>query len=190
MKRAVILHGTAGNPDGHWKKWLRHQLEERGYEVMAPLLPGSHSPNRHVYNDFLLKQDWDYEDNLIIGHSSGAVSILNILEDDRFPKIKTAVLIGAWNSLKIKDYEEDRFINLFPEDGFKYDRIKPKAETILFIHGDNDPWCPLEQAQGLAQNLESEIVVIPGGQHFVSHRDPKYKEFPELIQILEDRNLI
>lgn len=98
MKRAVILHGTDAAPEQNWFPWLKQKLETEGYEVWAPLLPGNHTPNREVYNDFLLGQEqgWDFTDNIVVGHSSGAVAVLNLLMDPRCPKVKLGVMVGAW----------------------------------------------------------------------------------------------
>ena len=72
MKRAVLLHGTDGEPNNHWFPWLQKQLKGMGYQIFAPLLPHNHTPNRFEYEEFLKKYGWDFTDNLIIGHSSGA----------------------------------------------------------------------------------------------------------------------
>lgn len=94
-KRAVILHGTDASPDANWFPWLKEKLEAEGYEVWVPELPGNHTPNREVYNDFLFGSDWDLTDNIVVGHSSGAVSVLNLLMDERCPKVKLAVVVSA-----------------------------------------------------------------------------------------------
>ncbi|HSW36846.1 MAG TPA: alpha/beta hydrolase [Candidatus Saccharimonadales bacterium] len=186
MKRAVILHGTDGSPEGNWLPWLKAGLENRGYEVWVPNLPNNHAPNRKVYNDFLFNSEWDFKDNLVIGHSSGAVSILNLLEDSRCPRIKTGVLVGAWARMDETDLDREQFRDLFPQNGFDFEAIKSKTGKLLFLHGDDDPYCPLEQAKWLAEHTGSEIIVIPGGQHLGSN----YPKFPELINALEERNLL
>jgi len=189
LKKAVILHGTDGSPEGVWIPWLKTQLQTRGYEVWAPELPGKHTPNRQIYNDFLFNADWDFTDNLVIGHSSGAVSVLNLLLDDRCPHIANAVLVSAWADteaagLQDKGFEAEQFTELFPPGGFNFDRIKSQTDHILFFHGDDDRYCPLDQAQWLAQQAGSEIVVIPGGGHLGS----QFPTFPQLTEALEARH--
>src|SRR4051812_47230848 len=98
MKRALLIHGTDGNPNGNWFPWLKQKLEEKGYEVWVPLLPENHTLNRLIYNDFLLGSGHDFTDNIVVGHSSGAVSVLNLLMDERCPHIRLGVLVGAWAS--------------------------------------------------------------------------------------------
>ena len=183
MKRAVILHGTDGNPDSNWFPWLKEKLEAEGYEVWAPLLPENHTPNRQVYNDFLFGQGWDFTDNIVVGHSSGAVEVLNLLMDERCPKVKMGVVVSGWAGGLPNGYEEGntQFDNLFPKDGFDFERIKQHADALAFLHSDNDPYCPLEQAQHLAAQLGASLTVIPNGQHLGSN----YTELPELWNVLE-----
>jgi len=186
VKRAVLLHGTDGSPDNNWFPWMKAGLEKKGYEVWIPSLPQNHTPNRKVYNDFLLNSGWDFTDNLIIGHSSGAVSILNMLADERCPRIKTGAMVGAWSHMEETDLDREQFKDLFPPGGFNFDVIKQKAEHLLFLHGSDDPLCPLEQAKWLAEKLNSEIIVVPGGSHF-SEGYGGFFELPQLTEALEQR---
>jgi predicted alpha/beta hydrolase family esterase len=202
-KRAVLLHGTDGLPQENWLPWLKQQLEELGYTVWVPLLPENHSPDRHRYNDFLFNSDWDFTNSLVIGHSSGAVSILNLLEDERCPHVKTGVLAGAWARLDEADLTEgikavfgsaeevyERFKGLFPPGGFDFKTITSRVNELLFVHSDNDPYCPLDQAKWLAKQTGSELVVVPGGQHFSASIDPAFTTFTELLETLKARQLV
>lgn len=188
-KRAVVLHGTGGSPKGNWFPWLEEQLQKAGYEVWMPNLPGNETPNRQVYNDFLFSQEWDFTDNIVIGHSSGAVSVLNLIEDGRCPHIKLGVLVGAWAHMRDSDLANpERFDALFPPEGFNFDLIKQKSDELLFIHGDNDELCPFEQAQWLAEQTHSELLTIPGGGH-LRYADG-FTELPQLTDALKARNLL
>lgn len=183
MKCAIILHGTDGEPDQNWFPWLKTKLEAKGYKVWIPLLPENHTPNREVYNDLLFSKDWDFTDGIVIGHSSGAVSVLNMLMDERCPEIKLAVMVSAWASGIPLRYEEgnQQFVNLFPPSGFDFELIKQKAGKIAFLHSEDDPYCPLEQAKYLAEQLNAPLTTVPHGHHLGS----EYKELPELWHIIE-----
>lgn len=182
MKRAVILHGTDASPDVNWFPWLNNVLKNRGYKVWIPHLPGNHTPNRKVYNDFLLKGGWDFSDNLIIGHSSGAVSVLNLLQDERMTNVDTAILVGAWSGMTDTDLDAEQFSELFPKEGFDFKTIKSKSKNIIFLHGNDDPYCPLNQAKWLAKQLDAPIKVIPKGHHL----GVRFKELPELLDVLKE----
>lgn len=187
MKRAVILHGTDGNPAANWFPWLRSELKSAGYEVWVPELPENHTPNRENYNNFLFGSGRDFSDNLVIGHSSGAVSVLNLLADNRCPKIDVGILVGAWAKMDETDLDHEQFKDLFPSTGFDFEKIRQNTKKLIYIHGDNDPYCPLDQAKWLAEQTKSEIVIIPNGHHLGSVREP---EFPELIKLLKKHDLL
>lgn len=188
MKQAVILHGTDGKPESNWFMWLKGKLEAVGYEIWVPELPQNHTPNREVYGNFLFEQNWDFTDNLVIGHSSGAVEVLNLLMDERCPKVKMAVMVGAWAGGLPMGYEEGntQFANLFPEEGFDFELMKSKAEKIAFLHGDNDPYCPLEQTKFLAEKLDASLTVVPGGGHLGT----QFTELAVLWETLKEKGVV
>jgi predicted alpha/beta hydrolase family esterase len=181
MKRAVILHGTNASPDKNWFPWLKKFLEQHDYQVWVPELPHNDTPNRFTYNDFLLNSGWDFADNLVIGHSSGAVSVLNLISDERCPKIKTAVMVGVWTDNAGTHLDPERFKDLFPENGFNPVLLKSKSDNMLFVHGELDPTCPLEQAVALAKSTSSEVIIVSGGNHLTAD----YPELPQLTSALE-----
>src|SRR3954465_5483391 len=104
MKRAIILHGTSAQPTSNWFPWLKTKLESEGYEVWVPQLPDADAPNRDTYADFLFNSGWDFTDSIVIGHSSGAVEVLNLLMDRRMSHIRLGVMVGAWMSGMPKNF--------------------------------------------------------------------------------------
>lgn len=181
MKRAVILHGTDANPESNWFPWLKQKLEAEGYQVWAPLLPENDIPSWELYGNFLFNSDWDFSDNIVIGHSSGAVEVLNMLMDDRCPKVKLAVCVSAWDHGVPAGMEDFKFARLFHPKGYDLNAIKAHADKIVFIHGDDDPYCPLEQGEYLAHALNASIEVVPNGHRLGA----KYTELPETWEIIE-----
>lgn len=151
MKNALILHGTGNNSRGNWFPWLKGELEQRGYEVWSPDLPGADKPSIKRYNDYILGNGrWVFnERSVLIGHSSGAVAILGLLQ--HLPKdavVDTCILVSSFkNNLGSKDFD-----GLF-EEPFDFKKIKKHAKRFIFIHSDNDPYCPLDHAEYLAKGL-------------------------------------
>ena len=96
VKNALILHGTDADHTHNWFPWLQKELETLGYELWVPNLPSADHPNIKRYNQFLLNYrgpsgtspiNWKFdEESIIIGHSSGAVEILGLLNDPEFHK--------------------------------------------------------------------------------------------------------
>ncbi|MES2970719.1 MAG: alpha/beta fold hydrolase [Patescibacteria group bacterium] len=192
MKRAVILHCFQGTSASHWYPWLKQQLENYGYEVWAPDMPHNHQPNARETTDFLLaNKEWDFNDNLLIGHSWGAVQAMHLLQNlPHTQQVKTAVLVSAFTSELPDKFEWSHPLAGLFNEPFDYGVIKSKARKLLFIHGDNDSVCDPKRAEWLAQQVGGEYTEVPGGKHFSTSGDPSYSEFPALIKILKDRDLL
>lgn len=189
MKRAVILHAMEQNSQGHWYQWLKSELEQRGHAVWVPDLPHSDHPDTKEMTEFLLaRNEWDFHDNLIIGHSSGSVEVLYLLQAlPKLVKVKTAVMVSSFDRMvQGMEAQHDRIFT----QAFDFEKIKTSAEKLLFVHGNNDPWCPLEGAQTLSQETDGELVAVPGGGHFSTSLDARFTKFPELVKILEERDLL
>lgn len=191
MKTALILHGTDAKPDSNWFAWLKTKLEAEDYLVWVPQLPNAHKPNLDLYNKVLLstKYDlgncpmgWNYSENtLIIGHSSGAVAILGLLQ--ALPKgvtVGTCILVAAFKD----NLGWDSLSELFGKE-FDFELIKSKAKKIVLVHSDDDPYVPLEHATYLKDKLEGELKVLPGQGHFSAEANPDYKAFPKLLEIIK-----
>ncbi len=185
IKRATILHGTDGDTSMFWMPWLKEWLEEQGYEVFCPRLPDNHTPNIDLYDKFLKKSGWDFTDNIIIGHSSGATTLLNLLNSTWMPNIKSAVLVGALlneNLVKSAEwYEGGQFENLFMDD-YDTNKIIKRAGTFYFVHGDDDPYCDFEDAKKLCKDLKGKMIVIKNGHHLAGTSG--ITQLPELINEL------
>lgn len=184
MKQALILHGTDATPQSNWFTWLKGKLEKDGYKVWLPQLPNSDTPNTKVYTDFLLSEpDFTFDDEtIIIGHSSGAVEVLHLLQklsDDT--KIKAAFLVSAFKD----DLGWDALGGLFDEP-FDFASIKTKAGKFTFLHSDNDPYCPIEHAQYLSGQVGGELIIKSGQGHFNTELGEQYKVFPELLEIIRE----
>lgn len=168
MKKAALLHGTDGTPSDHWFPWMKSELENRGYEVFAPQLPECHTPNREAYEAFLRESNWDFTDNILVGHSSGATTVLNLLSADWFPRVRASVLVGTFLNEKLTKtadwYEAGQFDNLFLEI-YDPDVIKNRCDNFIFVHGSNDPYCDAEDARKHCSELDGKFIEIESGHH-------------------------
>lgn len=179
MKNALILHGTGNSSSDNWFLWLKGELEERGFKVWVPDLPGAHNPNLDRYMKFIF-ENWEFDkDSIIIGHSSGAFTILGIFE--KLPKglvIEKAILVAGFVSdLGFRAINE---LFLKPLD---YLKIKGKAKKFVLIHSDDDPYVPIWHGYELKKRLGGKLVIMKGQKHFsTSTYGEKYKEFPKLLE--------
>ncbi len=187
MKRAVILHGTGADHTSNWFPWIRAELESRGYTVWVPDLPGADRPNIERYNELLLGGDWDFTDNLVIGHSSGSVAILGLLQAlPQDTKIGTAILAGAFTKRLSESPSWGMLRELFDKP-FDFEAIKQKARKFIFVHSKDDPICPIEEARHLCEQLDGEFVTFDGMKHFSLGLDKRFTKFPELLEIIDQR---
>ena len=189
MKNALILHGTDASSQDNWFPWLKGQLEAGGWKVWVPDLPEPSRPVASVYTKFLLEnKDWRFnEQSIIIGHSSGAVEILNLLQ--HFPKgvvIPACFLVASFSEVLASEPDWAQLKDLFIEP-FDFATIKRHAKKFVLIHSKDDPYCPLEQPQYLAHELGGELIVFDDKQHFSASLDPKFTEFPELLDIIRQK---
>jgi uncharacterized protein len=183
MKNALILHGTSGSSKGNWLPWLQGELEERGWNVWVPDLPQATEPNRKRYNEFLLSAGWEFNtQSIIVGHSSGSVSILGLLQElPEGTRIDTAIFVGAFRD----DLGREDLKGLF-ETPFDFATIRSRARRFLFLHSDNDPFCPLPGAQWLCEQVGGEMTLVPGAFHFsVGTGGELYKELPILLSLID-----
>jgi predicted alpha/beta hydrolase family esterase len=191
MKKAALLHGTDGSPNDHWFPWLKTELEKNGYEVFAPTLPENHTPSRDVYEVFLKNSDWDFADNLLIGHSSGTTTILNLLMADWFPGVKASVLVGTFlneNLLNEQEwYTPGQFDRLFVQE-FDIEKLKSKCPEFIFVHGDNDHACDYNDAKEFCQKLDGDFITIKNGSHLSGSSG--ITEIPEIVEKLNERDLL
>lgn len=183
MKQALILHGTDASPSHNWFTWLKEQLEADGYTVWLPQLPNSVMPSTRTYNEFLISNaDFAFnEETILIGHSSGAVEILSLLQHlPEDAKIGAAYLVSAFKD----DLGWESLTRLF-EEPFDFSKIKTKAGKFVFLHSDNDSYVPLEQARYLSEQVGGELIIKTGQGHFNTELSESYKEFPLLLHIIE-----
>lgn len=179
--KVILLHSTDGNDQSNWIPWMKQQLEKRGFEVYAPSLPNAAYPNGEEWTEFII-QNTPFEidnDTIIIGHSAGAALIPMLL--CKLPsetKIKKAILVSSfctdlgWD--KLKDLHNIKI---------DYNDVKQKCNNFIFLHSDNDPYAPLEEAQELAAKLGGKLIVIKGQGHFNLYASPKYNKFPKLLAV-------
>lgn len=184
MKNALVLHGTNDSSEGNWFPWLQVELERIGWKVWVPDLPQADAPNMQRYQNFIFSSDWKFDnESVIVGHSSGAVAILGLLQ--ALPEgtvIDTAVFVGAFKN----DLGWDSLKELFSKP-FDFAKIRASAKRFVFLHSDNDPFCPLEGATSLSKELGGELIVVPGASHFsLGTGGDAYEKLPIILDILHE----
>jgi len=184
MKNVLILHGTNNNSEGNWFPWLAKKLKSRGYKVWSPNLPDAENPDDERYSSYIFRnKEWSFNsETIIVGHSSGGVAALKLLQ--RFPKdvvIDKSITVGAF--VETHGWSDIKGLFVPP---FDFNEIKNHAKKFIIYHSDNDPYVPVTDAHYLQKNLNGEFILMRGQKHFNLEYGPKYKQFPELLEkILE-----
>lgn len=181
MKNALILHGTDGCSEDNWFQWLEAELKKKDFKVWVPDLPRADEPNIPRYNEFIFKS-WEFDqDSILIGHSSGAVAILGLLQE--LPEnivVEKAILVAGFKD----DLDYPPVKEMFKYQ-FNWDKIKKNAKKFILIHSDNDPYISLEHGEFLREKLGGELVIMKDQGHFSTETvGEKYKQFPELLKYI------
>lgn len=185
----LILHGTGSDSNGNWFPWLKRQLEDLGHEAWIPDLPDADRPNIQKYNNLLLNSGWDFNNCVVIGHSSGAVALFGFLQAlPEGVKVNTAVFVGAFTKRLSESPSWEMLRELF-EKPFDFETIKQKASKFIFVHSTDDPICDINEAKSLHKEIGGEFIELSGKGHFITRLDPSMTEFPELLQIIKTKIL-
>jgi predicted alpha/beta hydrolase family esterase len=198
MNNAVILHGTDNTPEDNWFRWLERELTDRGWKVWVPALPGNDYPDTATYTDYLLGANtngerWSYDDGtVLIGHSSGAVAGLRLLEalpahpDSPAPRIHAAFLVAGFkDNLGWRDEAGRLKLEGIVSAPFDWKTLRDRCGSYTLLHSHDDPFCPVSHASYLAVHLHGELVMQVGEGHFsVSTKGEKYREFPALRDMI------
>lgn len=178
MKNLLILHGTNGSSNENWFPWLRKKLIAKGYKIWVPDLPRADKPNVRRYNDYIFSK-WQFDkDSILVGHSSGAVAILGVLQE--LPEntvIEKSILVAGF--VDDLGWEPLNELFLIP---FQWDKIKKHSKKFILYHSDNDPYVFLAHGKKLQKFLNAELIVLKGQGHFSLEQGSKYKQFPELLE--------
>lgn len=178
MSNIFIFHGSYGNPEENWFPWLKNELEKLGHTVYVPAFPtpqGQTIENwMEVFN--LTLKDVD-EGTVLVGHSTGAVFALDVIESLDF-QINAAFLVAGFIG-RLNIPELDEINSSFAEQDFDWDRINENCSQIFLYRSDHDPYVHIDNSTRLATALGVEPIVIPGAGHF--NTDAGYFKFERLL---------
>lgn len=173
MKKVFIVHGWEGSPKEARSKWLKKELESRGFQVQALQMPNPDEPKIEEWIPFLQQQvSTPNEETYFIGHSVGCQAILRYLA--KLPegtKIGGAVLIAPWIYLDEKTIEEEgpeviEAAKPWVETEIEWEKAKTHTNNFVCIFSDNDPYVPLPNKEMLQEKLGAKIIVEHNKGHF------------------------
>ena len=177
MSHVLLLHGIDSTPQDNWFPWLRTELENQGHTVTAPHLP--------THND-LQPEEWISQvakkPDIIIAHSLGCVVALKLLE--KWSMDKAILVAPVWGP---SDHQYTHIVDRFVSQDFDFDLIRENCSKIHILHGNDDPYTPLEQVERLAKELGTDIEIVERGRHL--NADAGYEAFPRIVEFLDSKSL-
>jgi predicted alpha/beta hydrolase family esterase len=184
MKKVFIIHGWDGRPDEGCFPWLKKQLEDNGFAVVAPAMPDPLRPEINTWVSFLAKQIGVPDANtILVGHSIGSQTILRYLESlPEGATIGGIVFLAPWVHLTDASYEteEDREIaKPWLETPIVWESVKAHCPKCIAIFSDDDPLVPLSDVEIFKNELGATIVIEHGREHFSGSTG--IKELPSLL---------
>ena len=146
---------------------MKEQLTESGAfsEVLLEDMPDPVEAKEKIWIPFILNKLKADANTVMIGHSSGAVAAMRLLENN---KLKGCVLVSACHT--DLGVESERLAGYYNRP-WKWDTIKSNTEWILQYHSSDDPFISMEEANHVAANLSSECFRFEDKSHFFAPKD-------------------
>lgn len=185
-KRVFIIHGWGGNPNKDWIPWVVLQLKRKGFEVFAPFIPDTDSPQIKPWIAMLQKIVGDPKaDDIFIGHSIGCQTILRYLEKLKSEqKIDKVIMVAPWFILTNLENDESWIIaDPWLKTSIDLSKVKPKVNSFTAIFSDNDAWVPLKENEAMFKDkLDSKVIILNNKGHF--SEEEGVKELPTVLTSL------
>lgn len=175
-RNAIIFHGTGGNPDVVWYRWLARRLEARGYAVEVPHLPGVNVEPIATFLPTVLDGRHFDEDTVLVGHSGGAALLLALLEHVDVP-VAQAILVAGYCTPP--NTSEEPVL----QESYDWAAIRSHVRDIYFVNSREDPYgCDDRQGRAMFERLGGTQIVRDDG-HFGDYDQP-YERFELLDRLI------
>jgi predicted alpha/beta hydrolase family esterase len=181
MKRVVLLHGNGGGTGSdQWFPYIKQGVEKLGVVCEAPDLPDAVAARREFWFPYFTDVLKLGPDDIVIGHSSGALAIMKYAEDHQ---LGASILVGTYHT--DLGYEDERDSGYF-DTPWQWDEIKANQQWSAIFASTDDPYIPIEQPHFIRDQLDSEYFEFDNQAHFGGVTTPKL-EFPELLDFLKQK---
>lgn len=175
-----------GNGDSHietdhWYAWVRDQLREKGYAVLADDMPDPVIAHQDIWLKHIEQVYRADENTIIIGHSSGGVASLRYLENHQ---LLGAIIIGV-NHTDLGDAGEKE--SGYYNRPWLWKQIRKNSSWISQFASVDDPYIPIEEPRFIHKQLGTEYHEYRDRGHFMVGHHPLNNTFPELITLIESK---
>jgi predicted alpha/beta hydrolase family esterase len=173
-RKAIIFHGTGGNPEVAWYPWLAARLRARGFDVEVPHYPGLNEEPIDTFLPGVLAAHEFTPQTVLIGHSGGAALLLAILEK---VAVDQAFLVAGYCTPP--NTSEEPVLR----PSYDWDAIRANVRDPYFINSADDPYgCDATQGRAMLDRAGGTQIVRNDG-HFGDYNQV-YDEFPLLDRLI------
>lgn len=167
--RVIILPGNGCTPveDCNWYAWMQQELQGTSLfsEVVLKDMPDPYEAKESIWIPFIKSSLGVDENTIVVGHSSGAVAAMRLLENT---PVLGCVLISACHT--DLGCESERISNYYSRP-WEWDSIKTNSAWIMQYHSIDDNLIPIQEADFVAENINSEYTRFQNRSHFFRPRD-------------------
>lgn len=176
MKNAVFLQSWYSQITDNWYGWLKGELEKKGYKAHFIDFPEMRkdAPDMGTVLSQIESLNIINSETTIIGHSLGCLLSMRLAEKYSFKKV---ILVSGWDFDDLTEGHKS-----FWKNKLNHGAIKNNVKERFVIHSDNDPYFTQITAQDMAQRLDAEFVLIPGGGH-ITAKDG-FTALPQILPLL------
>lgn len=187
MKKVYIIHGWSGSPKEPMLAWIALQLQEKGYEVIAPEMPDPDAPVIATWVEKVasVAENLDIE-TVFIGHSVGCQTILRYLETiPEMVKVGKIILIAPWiTSINLDPDESPSIARPWIETPIDYEKVLSHTNDITCFLSTDDPYVAFEENKKFCEEkLHAKTIVLENKGHF-SEGEGNAKDLPELLGVI------
>jgi predicted alpha/beta hydrolase family esterase len=180
--KLFLFHCWGGDSRSCWSGSTADYFSSKGIEVIAPDFPDRSEPVLGAWLEEIRQnvKKFDPKDKwVLVGHSLGCPTILRLLESfSNEEKVKAIILVAGF----AKDLGIPQIAN-FVETDFDWGHIRSRADNIIIINSDNDPYIKLEEGERMAKLLNAEFIVEHNAGHI--NEGSGFVEYQRLIRIIE-----
>ena len=174
---------------GNWYYWLSLELTKHfpDADIICKTMPDPHAAREEFWIPFIKEsfQNSKQQTLYVVGHSSGAVAIMRLLETFN---VKGSVIVsGCVTDLGDDNERKSGYYPTQPNGDnrpWEWSKMKSNSGWIMQFAGEDDQFIPIDEMReirdqlGLSKDFYFEFNKVKGKGHFMQ------KEFPELLEAL------
>ena len=188
LPKVVLIPGNGCThiEASNWYLYMQQQLQASKLfsEVKMHNMPDPFEAKRELWLPFIKEElihPHDSSNTIVVGHSSGAVASMRLLEDT---ELLGCVLVSACHSdlgeqnEKISGYYPGYKEGKEDPNPWLFHKMKENSKWILQYHSSDDPFIPRAEADFVAAAIGSEYTCYDDKSHFFNDQD--------VVPIIED----